>query len=66
MHGHDVRSADFENELPDRFEKWQAFDVAGGAADLSNYDIVFRFIGNFADSIFDLVRHVWNHLDRLA
>src|SRR5207248_667591 len=55
--------ADFEIELPDRFQKRKTFDIAGGSADLSNDDVVFRFVRNFADPIFDFVGHMRNYLD---
>ena len=43
VHVHDVLRADFENELADRFEKRQPFDVAGRAADFGDDDIVLCF-----------------------
>ncbi len=41
MHVDDVLRADFENELPDRLEERQPFDVAGRAADFGDDDVVF-------------------------
>ena len=66
MHVHDVLRANFENELPDRFQKRQTFDVSGSAADLRDHDVVFAFIGKFADPIFDHIGDVRNHLDSFA
>ena len=52
VHVHHVLRADFENELPDRFEKRQAFDVAGRSADLGDDDVVFALVGNLANARF--------------
>ncbi len=41
VHVDDVLRADFENELPDRFEERQPFDVAGRAADFGDDDVGF-------------------------
>ena len=62
MHGHDILRADFEIELPDRFQKRKTFDVARRSSDFGDHDVVFLFVGNFADPIFDFVGHVRNHL----
>ncbi len=62
MDVHHIRWADFENELPNRFEKWQTFDVASGAADLCDHDIVFALIGKFTYAIFNHIGDVRNHL----
>ena len=35
---------DFENELPNRFEKRQAFDVSSRASDFRDDDVVFAFV----------------------
>ena len=43
VHVEHILRADFEDELPDRFQKRQTLDVAGGAADLGNDDVVFAF-----------------------
>ena len=66
VHVHHVLRADFENELPDRFEKWQAFDVAGRSTDLRDDDVVFALVGKFANAVFDYVGDMRNHLHGLA
>ena len=66
MNVHDVLRAGFENELPDRFEKRQAFDVSGRSTNLGDDDVVFAFIGKFANAVFDYVGDVRNHLDGFA
>ena len=77
MRGLDVRNkrdvhidhifwADFENELPDRFQKWETLNVASRAPDLRDHDVVFAFIGKFADAIFDHVSDMRNYLHSLA
>ena len=50
VHVHDILRADFENELTDRFQKWQTFDVAGRAADLGDNHIVFALRRKFRGS----------------
>ena len=57
---------DFENELPDRFQKGEPFDVAGRAADFRDDDVVFAFVGKFTDAIFDHIGDVRNHLHGFA
>jgi hypothetical protein len=66
VHVDHVFCAHFENELPDGFEKGQPFDVAHRAADLRDDHVVFGFLGQLADSVLDLVRHVGDHLHGLA
>ena len=66
VHVHDVLRADFENELPDRFQKRQPFDVAGRAADFRDDDVGFAFRRDFADAVLDFVGHVRNHLHGFA
>ena len=66
MHRHNILRTDFENELANRFQKRQTFDVTSRAADLGNHHVVFRFLGNFADPIFDFIRYVRNDLHRFA
>ena len=61
-----VFAADFDRELPQRFEKRQAFDVAGRPADFGDDDIGLRLLAEIADALFDLVGDVRDHLDRLA
>ncbi|MPL84476.1 hypothetical protein SDC9_30441 [bioreactor metagenome] len=51
-------------ELPDRLEEGQALDVADRATDLAQHEIDFLVADG--DEILDLVRHVRDHLDRLA
>ena len=46
VHVDDVLRADFEDELPDRFEKRQAFDVAGRSADFRDDDVDLFRIGH--------------------
>ena len=66
MHVHDILRPNFENELPNCFEKWQTFDVASGAADLCDDDIVFALVGELANAIFNYIRDVRNHLNGFA
>ena len=61
-----VLRADFEHELPDRLEERQAFDVAGGAADLGDDDVAFRFVRQLAHARLDLVGDVRNDLHGFA
>ena len=58
--------ADFEGELANRFEKWQAFNVAGRAADFGDDDVGLGLIGQDVDAIFDFVSDVRNDLDGFA
>ena len=51
-------------ELADRLEKRQPFDIADGAADLTEHEIDLVLAG--ADEILDLVGDVGDHLDGLA
>ena len=44
VHVHHILRADFENELANRFQKRQPFDVAGRAADFRDDDVVFAFV----------------------
>ena len=62
----DILRADLENELADRLEKRQPFDVARRAADFSDDDVHFFRIGDLADARLDLVGDMRNHLDSLA
>ncbi len=43
VHVHDVLWPDLEDELPDRFEKRQPFDVAGRAANFRDHNVGFAF-----------------------
>ena len=58
--------ADFENELPDRLEEGQPFDVAGRPADLGDDHVHFFRIGHLPDARLDLVGDVRDHLHGLA
>ena len=58
--------ADFENELPDRFQKRQTLDVAGRAADFRDDDVGFAFVRDLANAVLDFVGHVRNHLHGFA
>ena len=64
MHVHHVLTADFENELPNRFQKRQALDVTSRAADFGNDNVILRFVGDLADPIFDHVGDMGNDLHR--
>ncbi len=66
VHVHDILRADFENELPDRFEKRQPLDVAGRSANFRDDDVGFALIRHLANAILDFVGHVRNHLHGLA
>src|ERR1019366_7613052 len=57
---------DFERKLADGFEKRQAFDVAGCAADFRDDHIGLGFFRERVDAIFYFVGDVRNDLDRLA
>ena len=63
---HRVVVADFQREFADGFQKRQAFDVAGRAADFRDDDVGLGFFGEQMDAVFDFVRDVRNHLHRLA
>ena len=58
--------ADFEDELADRFQKRQTFDVAGGAADFRDDDVGLGLVGKLADPVFDFVGDVRNDLHGVA
>ena len=66
MHVDDILRADFEDELPDRFEKRQTFDVAGRSTDFCDDDVIFALVGKFANAIFDDIGDVGNHLHGFA
>ena len=66
MNVHHVLRPDFEDELPDRLEERQPFDVTGRAADFCNDDVGFAFIRNFPDAVFDFVGDMRNDLDGFA
>src|SRR5262245_24660472 len=55
-----------EREFPDRFQKRQTFNVAGGSSYLRNQNVCLALLRQCMDPILDLVRHVWNDLDSLA
>ncbi len=58
--------ADLQRELADRFEKRQALDIAGRAADFGDDDVGFGFFGEDVDAVFDFVGDVRNDLHGLA
>ena len=61
---HAIRRADLEGKLAHRFEKRQAFDVAGGAADFGDEDVDVFAAG--INALLDLVGHVRDHLHGFA
>ena len=66
MHHEHIAGPHLELKLPDGFEKRQALDVSGRAADFRDEDVCFggRFDG--PDAVLDFVGDVRNHLHRLA
>ena len=58
--------ADLENELPDRLQERQPFDVAGRPADFGDDHVHFFRIGHLPDALLDLVGDVRDHLHGLA
>ena len=66
VHVHHILRADFEDELPDRFEKWKTFNVSGRTADFRDHHVIFAFIGKFADPSFDHVGYMRNYLHSFA
>jgi len=60
VHVDNVLGADFENELPDRFQEWQSFDVSSRAPISVITDVRFAFGRDFADAVLDFVGHVRN------
>ena len=66
VHVDDVLRADLENELPDRFEERQPFDVARRPADLGDDHVDFFRIGHLPDARLDLVGDVRDHLHGFA
>ena len=59
-----VFARQFVLELADRLEERQAFDVADGAADLDQHEIIFVVAGE--DEFLDRVGDVRNHLNGRA
>ena len=59
-----VIARQFVLELADRLEEWQALDVADGAADLDQHEVVVVIAGE--DEFLDGVGDVRNHLDGRA
>ena len=66
VHVDDILRADFENELPDRLEKRQPFDVADRAADFGDDDVDFFRIGDLTNARLDFIGDVRDHLHGLA
>ena len=54
----------FRLKLANGFEEWQAFDVTNGAADLTQHEIDVFIVNR--QPVFDFIRHMGNHLDRLT
>ena len=63
MHVDHIVRTDLKNELPNRFEEGQPFDIAHGAANFRNHDIDFFGIGDLANAGLDFISHVRNHLN---
>ena len=66
VHDDDILRADFQDELPDRLEKGQALDVAGGAADFGDDDVARLLGAELAQARLDLVGDVRDDLHGLA
>ena len=66
MHIQHILRAGFEDELPDSFEKRQPFDVSSGATNFSDDDVIFAFVRNFPDALFDHISDVRNYLHGFA
>src|SRR5690606_29700030 len=62
MHEHCTIAADFELQLPGRFEERQRFDVTDRTANFDDGDVCVA--GTFDDSTLDLVSHMRNDLHR--
>ena len=61
MHHHDIFSAQFLTKLSYRFDKMQSFDISDSSSYFYNSDFIIS--GKSFDSILDLIRDMWNHLD---
>jgi hypothetical protein len=66
VHDDDILRADFEDELPNRLEERQPFDVTCGAADLCDDHIARLLVSELAEPRLDLIRDVGDDLHRLA
>ena len=64
MHENALSTRLFLAELADRFEKGQAFDIADGAADLTEHEV--DLILADADEIFDFIGDMLDDLDGFA
>ena len=64
MDEHDVAARQVVAELPDRLEERQALDVADGAADLDQDEIIA--VVAVEDEVFDRVGDMRDHLHRRA
>src|SRR6266581_1717208 len=62
MHVHHILRTGFQNELPDRFKKWETLNVSGRAADLGDHYVIFARIGEFANTVLDYVGDMRDHL----
>src|SRR5215213_1272378 len=61
-----VAGAFFVSHLADGFEKRQRFDVADSSANLDDDHVGLVLLSDRADGLLDLIRDVWNDLNRLA
>ena len=66
MYEQSVLASFFIAHLANSFEKRQRFNVADGAANLDDYNVRVSVDGDRANRVFDFVRDVRNHLNRLA
>ncbi len=64
MHEQDALAAQLVAELPDRLDEGQSLDIAHGAADLAQHEILVGQVRG--DEILDGVGDVGDHLDRRA
>ena len=62
VHIQHILRAGFEDELPDSFEKRQPLDIPSRATNFSDDDVIFAFVRNFPDALFDHVGDVRNYL----
>lgn len=64
MHVADVISSYFSFHLSERFEKCRAFYISDGSSDFHDGHVVI--VGDFCDSLFDVISDMGNHLDVLS
>ena len=66
VHEHRVLAADLQRKFANGLKERQSLDVAGGAADLGNDHVRAALFADQPDAILDFIRHMRDHLHRLA